>query len=57
MTNSVQYCRYLSVAYWCVGIACPRNRSQIIVLRFPEYPSVSTRDHPGQTLTYRKMPR
>jgi hypothetical protein len=51
MTKAVYYYPLFSIGYGNVGIASGRNLSQIIMLRFPDYPSLSARRHPRVSLT------
>lgn len=51
MTRVVHSFLASSIGYACVGIPCPHNRSQIIVLRFPEWNAMSARGYPFPTLT------
>ncbi len=53
MTKIVHSCLLFSEAYGGVGIPCLHNLTPIIVLRFPEHPSVSTRYHPRSSLATR----
>jgi len=57
MTRAVHRCPVFSVGYASFGNTCPRNRSQIFVLRLPERAALSTRVHPMDTLSRRKVTR
>ena len=57
MTREVHIFLSLSVGYAGVGTARPRNPRQIIMLRFPESGSLSTRGHPRTALYTRSTTR
>jgi hypothetical protein len=51
MTNIVLQSLFISKAYECIGTASRRNRFRIILLQFPEYPLLDTREQRCPTLS------
>lgn len=57
MTKAVHTCPVFSEGYGTVGRAVPRNRTPIVMLRFPEWEALTTRDHPRTILPGRTRSR
>jgi len=57
MTNGVDYYSGISASYEVVGNTCPSNPWTIVMLRFPELDTVSTRGNPCPALTMESLAR